>query len=244
MAAIEALELVKNVTGSREKVLVINNDRELVESAQNSLRKAGYEPFMVTDGAQGLRELYRVRPNLVLLGIRIPGMDGWEVCLRIRDISSVPIILVNEHHEGGAALRGFGMGIDDYIAKPFDVQELIARVQAILRRCNGHEVEHRQDAFHNEEIDINWASRQVWVRRQRVLLTPTEFKLLRYLVEHRGWVVTHDQVLDAVWGEDYGADKSFVKLYVRYLRQKIEQDPSQPKWILTERGVGYSFASS
>ncbi len=228
----------------KAKILLVDDDVDFVEATKIVLESKPYEVIVAYQGEEGLQKARKENPDLILLDIMLPKMDGWEVCQRIRDISSVPIIMVNESSEGGAALRGFGMGIDDYVAKPFDLQELMARVQAILRRCNGHEVNHRHDGFHNEEIDINWASRQVWVRGQRVLLTPTEFKLLRYLVEHPGWVVTHDQVLDAVWGEDYGADKSFVKLYIRYLRQKMEKDPSQPRWILTERGVGYSFVNT
>jgi len=227
----------------KEKILMIDDDPELLSLAQTWLRNAGYEPFIAEDGLEGLRQVYSARPHLALVDINMARMEGWEVCRRIREMCDMPIIIVSVNGEKSDLLRGFNLGIDDYVTKPFHFPELLARVQAVLRRSSANWQQDQDDnnAFHNEEIDIDWRSRQVWVRRQQVALSPTEFRLLSCLVENRGWIVTHEELLRKVWGPNYFGDRSYVKLYIRYLRQKIERDPSAPKWILTERGVGYRF---
>ncbi len=226
-----------------EKILVIDDDTELLGLAQTWLRNAGYEPLIAEDGIEGLRQVYSARPSLVLVDIQMARMDGWEVCRRIRDMSDMPVIIVSVNGEKADLLRGFNLGVDDYITKPFHFPELIARVQAVLRRSSATWQQDNNSTFHNEEIDIDWRSRQVWVRGQLVVLSPTEFRLLSCLIENRGWVVTHEEMLRKVWGPNYFGDRTYVKLYVRYLRQKIERDPSKPNWILTERGVGYRFST-
>ena len=226
-----------------EKILVIDDDTELLGLAQTWLRNAGYEPLIAEDGIEGLRQVYSARPSLVLVDIQMARMDGWEVCRRIRDMSDMPVIIVSVNGGKADLLRGFNLGVDDYITKPFHFPELIARVQAVLRRSSATWQQDNNSTFHNEEIDIDWRSRQVWVRGQLVVLSPTEFRLLSCLIENRGWVVTHEEMLRKVWGPNYFGDRTYVKLYVRYLRQKIERDPSNPKWILTERGVGYRFST-
>ena len=228
----------------KEKVLVIDDDAELLDLTETWLRNAGYEPFTANDGLEGLQRVYSCRPNLILLDINMPRMDGWEVCRRVREMCNVPIIMVSVNGQGADVLRAFGLGVDDYVTKPFHYPELVARVQAVLRRAGAdRSQDDGNNSFHNEEIDIDWRSRQVWVRGQQVALSPTEFRLLACLVENRGWIVTHEELLRKVWGPNYFGDKSYVKLYVRYLRQKIEVDPGCPKWILTERGVGYRFSA-
>ncbi len=226
-----------------DRVLVIDDDPELLGLAETWLREAGYETFTARDGIEGLQRVYCSRPSLVLVDIRMPRMDGWEFCRRLREMCDTPIIIVSVNGQKTDVLRGFALGVDDYITKPFHFPELVARVEAVLRRSGGSSEEENNNSFHNEEIDIDWASRQVWVRGQQVVLSPTEFRLLSCLIENRGWVVTHEQLLRKVWGPNYFGDKSYVKLYVRYLRKKIEKDASEPKWILTERGVGYRFRS-
>lgn len=228
----------------KEKVLMIDDDSDLLSLAETWLRNAGYEPFTARDGMEGLQRIYSSRPNLVLLDINMPRMDGWEFCYRVREMCNIPIIMVSVNSQGADVLRAFSLGVDDYVAKPFHFPELVARVQAVLRRCGtAHEDDDNNNTFHNEEIDIDWRSRQVWVRGQQVALSPTEFRLLSCLIGNRGWVVTHEELLRKVWGPNYFGDKNYVKLYVRYLRQKIEMEPSNPKWVLTERGVGYRFSA-
>ena len=228
----------------KEKILVIDDDTELLDLAETWLQNTGYEPFTAGDGIEGLQRVYSSRPDLILLDINMPRMDGWEVCRRIRDMCDIPIIMTSVNGQEADKLRAFGLGVDDYVTKPFNFSELMARVEAVLRRSGAaSNQDDSNSTFHNEEIDIDWRSRQVWVRGQQITLSPTEFRLLACLVENRGWIVTHEDLLRKVWGPNYFGDKSYVKLYVRYLRQKIESDPGSPQWILTERGIGYRFSS-
>ena len=220
---------------------MIDDDTELLDLAQTWLGNAGYELLMAEDGVEGLRRAYSNRPNLVLLDVRLPGMDGWEVCRRIREMCDIPIIMVTVNGARIDVLKGFSLGIDDYVYKPFDFEELLARVQAVLRRSGTAKEEETRPAFHSEEIEVDWRSHQVWVRGKQVNLTPTEFRMLACLIENRGRVVTHEQLLRKAWGPNYLGDRSYVKVYIRYLRQKIERDPDKPRLILTERGVGYRF---
>jgi DNA-binding response OmpR family regulator len=226
-----------------QRVLYIDDDPELLDLAQTWLRNAGYDAYTAKDGTEGLKQLYCYRPDLVLLDIVMPRMDGWEVCRRIREMCEIPIIMVSVNGQKTDLVKAFNLGVDDYVTKPLHFPELVARVQAVLRRQSANDKQDEKAVFHNQEIDLEWRSRQVWVRGQKVTLSPTEFRLLSCLIENRGWVVTHEELLRKVWGPNYLGDRSYVKLYVRYLREKIEAEPSKPKWILTERGVGYRFAS-
>jgi two-component system KDP operon response regulator KdpE len=228
----------------KEKVLVIDDDTELLALTDTWLRNTGFDPITARDGVEGLRLVYSVRPNLVLLDIRMPVMDGWEVCKRIRTMCDVPVIMISVNGQKSDVLQGFNLGIDDYIIKPFHFPELVARIQSVLRRAAADGRGPGDDNFHNEELDIEWRSRQVWVRGERVGLSPTEFRLLACLIENRGWVVTHEELLRKVWGPNYWGDRGYTKLYIRYLRRKIEREPNKPRWILTERGIGYRFMSS
>jgi DNA-binding response OmpR family regulator len=226
----------------KEKILLVDDDVEFAEIAQTWLQNAGYDVLTAEDGRVGLRRFYSSRPNLGLLDANMPEMDGYDVCHRIRDMSDTPVIMVTVNGRASDLLRGFDLGADDYMTKPVDFSELVARVTAILRRCAIEMQEESSESFHNGDIEIDWRSHQVYVRGEAVKLSPTEFKLLSCLIKNRGWIVTHEQLLQKVWGPNYIGDKSFVKLYIRYLRQKIEADAHKPQIILTERGVGYRFA--
>jgi two-component system KDP operon response regulator KdpE len=179
----------------------------------------------------------------VLLDINMPKLDGWEVCRRIRDMSDTPVIMITVNSQKVDLLKGFTCGADDYITKPLHFPELIARIDAVLRRSGEHSQQDKPSTFQYEDLDVDWRSRQVYIGGKRVRLSPTEFRLLSCLIKNRGWIVTHEEILRKVWGPQYVGDKSFVKLYIRYLRQKIEKEPSKPKLILTERGIGYRFAA-
>jgi two-component system KDP operon response regulator KdpE len=226
----------------RERVVVIDDDVELLELAWTWLDNAGYEALTAENGIEGLRRVYSSRPDLVLLDANMPRMDGWEVCRRIRDMTSVPIIMVTVNSQTRDLLMGFDLGADDYVTKPVDFNELMARVQAVLRRSQLVAQDEKSTIFHGGELEIDWKSHQIYVRGEQVKFSPTEFRVLSCLAKNRGWVVTHEQLLQKAWGSNYIGDKSFVKLYIRYLRQKIERDPRKPQLILTERGVGYRFS--
>ncbi len=226
----------------REKILLIEDDVEFINLTRTWLHNAGFEVFTAGDGVEGMRRVYSSRPDLVVLDANIPKMDGWEVCRRIRDMSDIPVLMVTVNGQKSDRLKGFTLGADDYLTKPVDFHELIARAQAILRRSKLVNIENKPITFNNGDIEIDWGSRQVWVRGERVKLSPTEFKIMSCLIKNRGWIVTHEQLLEKAWGPNYVGDKSFVKLYIRYLRQKIEQNPHKPQIIMTERGVGYYFA--
>jgi DNA-binding response OmpR family regulator len=226
----------------RGKILQIEDDKEFINLTRKWLENAGYEVLTAEDGVEGIRRVYSSRPNLVLLDANVPKMDGWEVCRRIRDMSEIPVLMLTVCSEKTDRLKGFDLGADDYITKPVDFPELVARVQAILRRSDATPQDDGPSVFHNGEIEVEWRSRQVWVRGKRVKLSPIEYKILACLIKNRGWIVTHEQILEKAWGPNYIGDKSFVKLYIRYLRQKIEENPHTPRLILTERGVGYYFA--
>ncbi|HEY40936.1 MAG TPA: response regulator transcription factor [Dehalococcoidia bacterium] len=227
----------------REKILLVDDDSEFLGLAQTWLQNAGYRVMTAENGKVGLRRVFSGRPHLVVLDGNMPRMNGWEVCHRIRDMSDIPVIMVTVNGETSDRLRGFDLGADDYMTKPIDFPELVARIGAILRRCSIEIHEEEPESFRDGEVEIDWRGHQVYVRGELVKLSPTEFKLLACLVKNRGWIVTHEQLLQKVWGSNYVGDKSFVKLYVRYLRQKIEEDPQNPRLILTERGVGYRFVS-
>jgi DNA-binding response OmpR family regulator len=226
----------------REKVLLVEDDIEFLNLTRTWLHNAGYEVFTAGDGVEGMRRVFSSRPDIVILDANIPKMDGWEVCRRIRDMSDIPVLMVTVNGQKSDKLKGFTLGADDYLPKPVDFHELVARVQAILRRTRTVTRDNKPSTFNNGDIEVDWGSRQVWVRGERVKLSPTEFKIMSCLIKSRGWIVTHEQLLEKAWGPNYIGDKSFVKLYIRYLRQKIEQDPHKPQIIMTERGVGYYFA--
>jgi two-component system KDP operon response regulator KdpE len=226
----------------KDRVLVIDDDVEFLNLTKTWLQNAGYEALTAEDGIEGLRRVYSSRPNLVLLDANMPRMDGWEVCRRIRDMSEIPVIIVTVNGQKCDLLKGFDLGVDDYITKPVDFAELMARVRAVLRRSDSATRDEGANTFNDGELEIDWRSHQVYVRGKQVKLSPTEFRVLSCLVKNRGWIVTHEQLLQKAWGPNYIGDKSFVKLYIRYLRQKIERNTRKPQLILTERGVGYRFS--
>jgi two-component system, OmpR family, KDP operon response regulator KdpE len=227
----------------KEKILVIDDDTGFLTQTHDWLQNAGYEVITAENGTAGLRRLFTGRPDLVLLDLSLPEMDGWEVCHRIRDMSDVPIIMLTNNGQKSDILKGFSLGADDLVNKPPDFPELIARMGAVLRRSTSIKRDDKPSTFHHPEMEVDWRSHEVYIRGKLVKLSPIEFKLLTCLIENRGWLVTHEELLRKVWGPDYISDKSFVKLYIRYLRQKIEKDPSRPQLILTERGIGYRFST-
>jgi DNA-binding response OmpR family regulator len=225
-----------------EKVLVIDDEETTVQLIGMLLERRGFEVIKAYRAEEGLRKAYRHQPDLVLLDIMMPDMDGWEVCKRLREMSDVPIIFLTARGEVKDVVRGLEMGADDYVVKPYDNDELVARVRAHLRRSPRPNTS-EELVFDNGEFRINFLNREVYVRNEIRHLTPKEFNLLGVLVRNAGRVVTRNELVTQAWGEEYGDAIDSLKLYVHYLRQKLEVNPEQPDYILTSRGVGYRFVS-
>jgi two-component system KDP operon response regulator KdpE len=221
------------------RILVIEDDPSIASLTQLQLENRGYDVEIASNGVEGLRQAYAWQPDLVVLDIMMPDMDGWTVCERLRELSDVPIIFVTAIGKEQDIVRGLEMGADDYIVKPFSPRELVARVEAVLRRGErgGGTIEAR--TYENGPLSVNLESRQVKLSDEHVDLTPIEFKLLSTFIRNEDKVLTHRFLLSQVWGPAYEEERQYLKLYVWYLRQKIEEDPSNPSLILTERGVGY-----
>ncbi len=223
-----------------EKILVIDDEENNVELISILLERRGYEPIPGYSAEEGLRLAYRNQPDLVLLDIMMPDMDGWEVCKRLREMSDVPIIFLTARDETPDIVKGLEMGADDYIVKPYNNEELVARVRAHLRRSPRPNVS-EELAFNNGEFRINFLNREVRVRDELKHLTPKEFNLLGVLVRNAGRVVPRNELVTQAWGDEYGDAIDSLKLYIHYLRQKVEVNPTRPEYIVTSRGVGYRF---
>lgn len=224
----------------REKILAIDDSPDLLRILQVCLEREKYRVFTAGNGREGLQRIYSVQPDLVILDVMMPGMDGWEVLSRLREMSDVPVIMLTAKGREVDIVRGLGLGADDYITKPFGTAELVARVRALLRR-NKTPAIRRLTRYQDNGLTIDLERHEVRVKGTPVDLTPTEFRLLAVLVQNAGKVVPHRTLLTLVWGEEYADEVHYLKLYVRYLRQKIEESPSNPRYILTEWGVGYRF---
>jgi len=225
-----------------EKILVIDDEESTLEVLRILLERKGFEVFKAARAEDGLRQAYRNHPDLVLLDIMMPEMDGWEVCRRLRELSDVPIIFLTARVDMRDVVKGLEMGADDYIVKPYDNEELVARIRAHLRRAPQPAVS-EELIFNGGEFRINFLNREVTVRQEVIRLTPKEFSLLSVLVRNAGRVITRAELVKEAWGTQYGYAVESLKLYIHYLRQKIEVDPQRPQYILTSRGVGYRFAS-
>jgi two-component system KDP operon response regulator KdpE len=208
------------------------------------LERKNHRVVLATNGREGLQKAYQARPDLIILDIMMPEMDGWEVCQRLRELSNVPIIMLTARDIKGDIVKGLELGADDYITKPFKAKELEARIKAILRRSGGKGSRkiNGSSFYSNGHLTIDFDRRIVKVRGDAVDLTPTEFRLLSCLVRNEGRVLPHRYLLTEVWGSEYADEVDYVKLYIRYLRLKLEDDPADPAYIQTEWGVGYRFS--
>lgn len=226
-----------------EKILTIDDSPQLIEMLRLCLEKQGYEVIAAYSGSEGLRQFQENHPDLVILDIMMPDMNGWETCRSLREMSpSVPILILTVLKEKANIVRGLSLGADDFLAKPFRPGELVARIQALLRRSNMAKASSDPPSFYDDgEIKIDLERQQVCLRGRLIDLSPTEFRLLACLVRNAGRVVPHKTLLTRVWGPEYADEIHYVKLYIRYLRQKLEDCPKRPKYVLTEWGVGYRF---
>lgn len=224
-----------------DKVLVIDDDTTLLSLISEYLSKAGYHTITASSGVAGLQAFHDHHSDIVILDVMMPRMDGWTVCDRLREISEVPIIMLTAKGEERDRLRGFQLGVDDYVIKPFSFAELVARVKAILARSRHVTSDSLPQAIICKNLNINLVERRVTRNGELIHLTPTEFHLLAVLAEHPGRALSPDTLLTRVWGDD-SYDVENVKRYIHYLRQKIEDDPDEPEVIVTERGFGYYLA--
>ena len=221
------------------KILVIEDDHAIASLIKLQLETREYQVQISSDGEDGLRQAYAWQPDLVVLDIMMPNMDGWTVCSRLRELSKVPIIFVTAVGKETDIVRGLEMGADDYVVKPFSPRELVARIEAILRRAEDEASSIESRIYKNGPLTVNLENREVKLNDDLVDLTPIEFRLLSTLIRNEDKVLSHQFILSQVWGPAYEEERQYLKLYVWYLRQKIEENPSKPQLILTERGVGY-----
>ena len=226
------------------KILIVDDDPAFIRLVDKILAEKGYEVLKAMNGQEALRLVFDHKPALVLLDVVMPGMDGWEICHRIRDLSDVPIIMLTGHQMAEEDIvRGLDHGADDYILKPVGNRELVARVRAILRRAELSSCQNdgKESVFSDGFLTFNVSERKVTVNGQRVKLTPIEFRLLALLLGNAGHILTHQQLLEKVWGWEYTDDLDYVRIYISHLRHKIEPEPATPRYIVTEPGVGYYF---
>jgi DNA-binding response OmpR family regulator len=239
------MERVSSLKGMEERVariLVVEDEASLLAAITYNLRREGHDVLTATDGEQGLHVARQAEPDLLILDLMLPKLDGLEVCRVLRGESAVPILMLTARGEEVDRVVGLELGADDYLTKPFSMRELLARVKALLRRAQM--VRHAvapPERVRVGALDIDLAGRRVTLRGRALTLKPREFDLLAFLAQHPGRVFTREHLLQRVWGYDYHGEARTVDVHVRWLREKLEEDPSSPRVIETVRGVGYRF---
>ncbi|MCA9973433.1 MAG: response regulator transcription factor [Anaerolineales bacterium] len=222
-------------------ILIVDDEARMRRFIRMNLELEGYQVIEAENGLRALEQIRQFTPDLVVMDVMMPEMDGFETLEMLREISTVPVILLTIKADEEDKIHGLGLGADDYITKPFSPRELSSRVAAVLRRAAWPAPPPRTILKIDERLSIDFNRHQVIVGGERVDLRPTEYRLLNHLVQNAGWVVPHDTLLAKVWGYEYRDETHYLRLYINYLRKKIEEDPANPRYILTERGVGYRF---
>jgi two-component system KDP operon response regulator KdpE len=228
------------------KLLLIDDDVSLCEAVRFMLTKKGFEVEVAHSAISGLQKAYALKPDIVILDIMLPDMDGWQTCRRFREMSDVPIIMLTALGSEENVVEGLNLGADDYIVKPVTADELAARIRALLRRVSrshisGSNGRGREPILTYDNLVIDFDKHEVTVDGKRIDLSPTEFRLLSVLSRHKGRVLPHEFLLTEVWGPEYVGEVDYLRLYISYLRRKVEKDPSKPSLIQNEWGVGYRF---
>jgi len=224
----------------KTRILLVDDDTTLSNLLGRFLRESNFELLEASNGPAGLRLAYNERPDLILLDVMMPGMDGWEVCSRLRELSDVPVIMLTAKAAEADKLRGFQLGVDDYVTKPYSFVELVARIQAVLGRVQKERKESGYIA--HGEIVLNMEKYQATLGDRNLVLTPTEFRLLEVLVRRKGRVVSEADLIREVWGDER-SDPALVRRYILMLRKKLEDDPAEPVWVRTVRGFGYRLGT-
>ncbi len=227
----------------RRRILVVDDEPRMIRFIRLNLEHDGFEVVEAATGLQALDQVRDALPDLVLLDVSMPELDGFETLRLLREISAIPVIMLTARAEEDDRVRGLELGADDYVTKPFSPRELVSRVRAVLRRVEAPApaTPSKNRIVVDDRLSLDFARREVWKDGALVKLRPTEYRLLYHLVSNAGWVLPHDQLLAKVWGYEYREETHYLRLYINYLRQKLEDDPANPRYILTERGVGYRF---
>jgi len=226
---------------TNKTILVVDDEARMVQFISMNLDLEGFRVISATNGYEALEKVTKELPDLVILDIMMPDMDGFETLKRIRELSSVPVIFLSVKGQEFDRVHGLDLGADDYMTKPFSPRELISRIRAVLRRTEAKSLITTSEIVVDENLRINFDQRKVIVRGQEIRLRPTEHRLLYQLVSSAGKLLSHETLLSRVWGPEYRGEDHYVRLYITYLRQKIEEDPKNPHYILSERGLGYRF---
>jgi DNA-binding response OmpR family regulator len=225
-----------------KRILVVDDEPRMIGFIRMNLELEGYQVLEAHNGIGALEIIRTQLPDLVLLDVMMPEPDGFETLRMLREFSTIPVIMLTAKGEEDDKVYGLELGADDYVTKPFGSRELSSRVRAVLRRAEMPSASPDQAVLKiDDRLSVDFNRREVIVDGEHIKLRPTEYRLLYHLIENAGWTVPHEQLLAKVWGYEYRDETHYVRLYVNYLREKIEEDPSNPKYILTERGVGYRF---
>lgn len=228
-------------SSDRRLVLVVDDEPRMIRFIRMNLELEGYHVVEASNGIEALDQVRKHLPDLAIMDVMMPKMDGFETLSLLREISTVPVILLTVKSEEEDRIHGLELGADDYITKPFSPRELISRVNAVLRRADWPAPTPRTVLHIDDRLSVDFNRHQVIVAGERIDLRPTEYRLLNHLIQNAGWVVPHETLLAKVWGYEYRDETHYLRLYINYLRKKIEENPSNPHYILTERGVGYRF---
>ncbi len=225
----------------KRRILVVDDEPRMRRFVRMNLDLEGYDVLEAENGLVALDKIREQMPDLVLLDVAMPVLDGFETLQQIRQVSAVPVIMLTVKGDEEDRVRGLDYGADDYVTKPFSPRELLSRIRAVLRRVEPAKATSEEPLVIDADLQIDFPRRAVIVRGETVKLRPTEYRLLLHLVENAGWIVPQETLLSKVWGPEYRDDSQLLRLYITYLRKKIEPDPPNPRYILTERGVGYQF---
>lgn len=226
---------------ARRLILIVDDESRMRRFIRMNMELEGFQVIEAENGLQALDQIRQHTPDLVVMDVMMPKMDGFETLKLLREISTTPVILLTVKSDEEDKIQGLGLGADDYVTKPFSPRELSSRVNAVLRRAEWPAPPPRTVLRIDDRLSIDFNRHQVIVEGERIDLRPTEYRLLNHLVQNAGWVIPHDTLLAKVWGYEYRDETHYLRLYINYLRKKIEKDPSNPEYILTERGVGYRF---
>ena len=223
------------------KVLIIDDDQELCRILEFTFSMEGARVFLANDGKEGLQKLYAHRPDLVILDVRMPELNGWEVCRQIRNMSDVPIIMLTTAKSDKEVIQGLDVGADDFLVKPFNRDVLLARSRAVMRRMEKQTLPGQDGVYSDGYLSINLERHEVLVEGQPIKLTPTEFDMLSFFYKNAGRTLTYEQILQNVWGWEYQDSVDYVQVYLSHLRRKLEKDSRSPSYFTTIHGVGYRF---